>query len=204
MFFAIRLLSLTISQSSIGEGWLREEAEVGGGEGDGGGEEAGEGHEDAAATRAADAEQAADVAVERAVADDADVAAEHVGGYFIGGEVFDPFGLPDGCYESLHVGGAHGQRLAGLAASDKAVLERGGVEHDGVEFAARGAYEEQVGHAGHVLTHSPGTVCDDFCFQGGEHLEASFRELAPGGELGVAAFEVAHCKPLFRGFHCSV
>lgn len=98
-----------------------EELDVGGGDFDGGGQEAGELDEEALGAGAAEVEEVAAVAVKGA-ADDADLAAVHVGGYLVGAVVaYFGGGAAYGMDEEGHVGCAHCYGC-GLPASCVSVL----------------------------------------------------------------------------------
>lgn len=139
------------------------------------------------------------MAVKGAVAYEAYAAAEHVGGYFRGGVVVYLLGPGDGGDEAVHVGVAHGERLAGQAAVDVAVLQRGGAHDYGVEGRARCVDEDEVGNEGHVAALTAVSGGDDYGFHGCEDFKSGLMEHLIGGELCVAALEVAHREPLFGG-----
>lgn len=188
-----------------------EELYVGGGDFDGGGKEAGELDEEAFGVGAAEVEEVAAVAVKGA-ADDADLAAVHVGGYLVGAVVaYFSGGAADGMDEEGHVGCAHCYG-GGFLASCVSVLEGGNVVEGFVKELPGAAYKQEVGDYGALAAlRAAGRVAYG-PFQGCEHLKAFCFKLLPSHLPGIRTPEIAQSVPLrlfrllyeklFSGLHC--
>lgn len=186
---------------------LEELEVVGGGYFDDEAEEAGDFEKYAFFCGATDADKMAFVAVHRSGTYEPHATAVHLRGYLGKCHVIRLLHESDGRDEAVHVGRAHGHRLAIGAAFDETILERVGPGDNRIESVSSSEHKKQVADKGDFLADATAATHGDLSLHGSEDLKSVGSELFVGGIFCVGPLEVTHGKPLgllFRyGIHFS-